>query len=84
MEKSSHRCGLNANLAGEAVEPPPQQLVLQHQPAQRPLRREHDGRLGRRQVGPLENVRHGRVEVGQPRVQVELGAMAATAAVASN
>ena len=40
--------------------------------------------LGRRQVGPLEDVGHGLVNVGQPRVEVELrAAAAATATVAA-
>ena len=80
----SHRFGLNANFAGETIEPPPQKRVLQHQRAERPLRGEHDGHPGRRQVGPLEDVGHGLVEVGQPRVEVELrAAAAATATVAA-
>ena len=75
---SAHRIVVEANLAGEAVEAPPEQRVLQQQRARRPLplpgSAEDHGRPGRAEVGPLDDVGYGRVEVGQPRVQVELGA----------
>ena len=79
---SPHRTVFEANLAGEAVDAPPEQRVLQPQRARRPLplpgSAEDDGRRpGRAEVGPLEDVGHGLVEVDQPRVQVELGAAGA-------